>query len=250
MTNLDLSLGYAFDDENRVSFQVQKLNKLPNHNYNLYQSGYIAYNWHNDFKNEKINNLKFDAETKWLNATVQYSVLNDKLYFSNNSTDVNLLLVTPKQYAGTINYLSVKASKEFTFGKFALDNTILYQKVQQSAFILNVPEFLTRNSLYYSDDVFKRAMFLQTGLTLNYFTKYYGNDYNPLIGEFYVQNQTKIGNFPMFDFFLNAKVKQTRIYFIAEHFNSLFSAQNYFTAPNYPYRDFTIRFGLVWNFFQ
>ncbi|HBK84363.1 MAG TPA: hypothetical protein DDZ41_12365, partial [Flavobacterium sp.] len=25
---------------------------------------------------------------------------------------------------------------------------------------------------------------------------------------------------------------------------------NYYTAPNYPYRDFMVRFGLVWNFFQ
>src|SRR4029077_7857036 len=131
-------------------------------NYNLFQSSYIAYNWFNDFKNEKINYLKFDAQTEWLNATVQYSVLNDKLYFSNNSTDINQLLITPKQYGGTINYLSVKASKEFTLGKFALDNTLLYQKVQQSGSILNVPEFVTRNSLYFSDDVFKKAMFLQT----------------------------------------------------------------------------------------
>ncbi|WP_353888582.1 putative porin, partial [uncultured Polaribacter sp.] len=23
----------------------------------------------------------------------------------------------------------------------------------------------------------------------------------------------------------------------------------YFSSPNYPYRDFTIRFGLVWNWF-
>ncbi|MBP6414795.1 MAG: hypothetical protein KA450_15240, partial [Bacteroidia bacterium] len=35
------------------------------------------------------------------------------------------------------------------------------------------------------------------------------------------------------------------------HFNSAFSATNtFYSAPNYPYRDFMIRFGLVWNFFQ
>ncbi|NDK19012.1 MAG: putative porin, partial [Zetaproteobacteria bacterium] len=28
-----------------------------------------------------------------------------------------------------------------------------------------------------------------------------------------------------------------------------FSGYNYFSAPNYPYRDLSIRFGLVWNFF-
>jgi len=35
----------------------------------------------------------------------------------------------------------------------------------------------------------------------------------------------------------------------AEHFNSSFTGYDYFSAPNNPYRDFVIRFGLVWNFF-
>ncbi|MEN0010776.1 putative porin, partial [Flavobacterium nitrogenifigens] len=120
----------------------------------------------------------------------------------------------------------------------------------QDSPILNVPELVTRNTLYFSDYFFKKAMFLQTGITFNYFTKYFANDYNPLIGEFYVQNQKEIGEFPMFDFFINAKIRQTRIYLKAEHFNSSFTGNNFYSAPSYPYRDFMVRFGLVWNFFQ
>jgi hypothetical protein len=93
-------------------------------------------------------------------------------------------------------------------------------------------------------------MFLQTGITVNYFTKYYANDYNPIIGEFFVQKNKQIGDFPMLDFFVNARVKQTRIYLKAEHFNSAFTGNKYYSAPNLPYHDFMIRFGLVWNFFQ
>ena len=93
-------------------------------------------------------------------------------------------------------------------------------------------------------------MLIQTGFTLNYFTKYYANDYNPVIGEFYTQTETKIGAFPLIDFFVNARVKQARIFLKAEHFNSAFTGYNFYAAPNYPYRDFMVRFGLVWNFFQ
>ena len=93
-------------------------------------------------------------------------------------------------------------------------------------------------------------MFIQTGIVFNYFTKYYANDYNPLLGEFYVQNEKKIGAFPMFDFFINAKVRQARLFLKAEHFNSSFTGYNFYTAPNYPYRDFIVRFGIVWNFFS
>ncbi|WP_117434312.1 putative porin [Leeuwenhoekiella sp. MAR_2009_132] len=34
-----------------------------------------------------------------------------------------------------------------------------------------------------------------------------------------------------------------------KHINSLVSENNYYSAPRYPYRDFTLRYGLVWSFF-
>jgi hypothetical protein len=49
--------------------------------------------------------------------------------------------------------------------------------------------------------------------------------------------------------FFNAQVRRTRIYLKVDNVTSGFSKKNYFSAPNYPYRDFTVRFGLVWNWF-
>ena len=122
--------------------------------------------------------------------------------------------------------------------------------VSQEEKILNLPQFVTRNSLYYTDKIFKKAMFIQTGVTFNYFTKHYINDYNPILAEAFVQNNNEVGNFPMMDIFINARIRQARIFLKAEHFNSGFTGNDFYTAPNYPYRDFMIRFGLVWNFFQ
>lgn len=254
LSDLDAIMQYELNEETLLSFQYRNLNKLPNDNYNLYQSSYVNYNWSNDFKNEKINSLIVNANSSWVNLSVQYSTFNDHLYFADVSTAEQIALrqqiIAPAQYSNTINYLSVKASNEFKFGKFALDNTILYQKVDQSDFILNVPEFLTRNTLYFSQDMFRKALFFQTGITFNYFTNYYGNEYNPVIGEFFVQNQKEIGNYANFDFFFNARIQRTRIYFTLEHFNSSLSGYNFYSSPNNPYSDFIIRFGLVWNFFK
>ncbi|MFV8364959.1 putative porin [Flavobacterium sp. XS1P27] len=254
LSNLDAKLEYDFNDETQFSFQYQNINKLPNSNYNLYQSSYVEYNWSNDFKNEKINSISANAITPWVDAEVQFSVLKDHLYFNEVSSSEQALaktqIVAPSQYDGTINYLSVKVSRELIFGNFALDNTILYQKVDQQDAILNVPEIVTRNTFYYSNYLFKKALFLQTGISLNYFSSYYANDYNPVIGEFFVQNDKQIGNHPNFDFFINAKIQRTRIYFKAEHFNSSLTGNNFYSSPNNPSRDFTIRFGLIWNFFN
>ena len=254
LSNFDAQLKYDWNDQIQLAFQYQNLNKLPNNNYNLYQSSFVQYNWSNNFKNEKINVIKAKALTPWVNAEFQFSVLNDHLYFENTSSNEQksqrTLILAPKQFNGTINYASIKASREFQFGKFAFDNTILYQKTEQSDLILNVPEIVTRNTIYYTTYMFKKALFLQTGVTLNYFSNYYANDYNPVIGEFFVQNEKEIGNHPNFDFFVNAKIQRTRIYFKAEHFNSSLTGNNFYASPNNPSRDFTIRFGLIWNFFN
>ena len=250
LSNLDANLQYDWNEDVQLSFQYQNVNKLPNNNYNLYQSSYVGYNWNENFKNEKINALSAHALTPWFNASLQVSTLSDHLYFKNEATDPTQQIVRPNQYDGTIKYLSIKASKEFKFGKFALDNTILYQKADQQDAILNVPEIVTRNTFYYSSNMFKKALFLQTGISLNYFTSYFANDYNPVIGEFFVQNKKEIGNYPNLDFFVNVRIQRTRIYLKAEHFNSSLSGNNFYASPSMPYSDFMIRFGLIWNFFQ
>lgn len=254
LSDLEAKLRYDLNAKIQFDFGYKNINKLADNNYNLYQSSYVEYNWANSFKNEKINAINANVYTPWLNAEVQYTVLKDHLYFEDVSTPDQIAsqtqIINPAQYAGTINYFSVKANREFKFGKFALDNTFLYQKVSQDDLILNVPDFVTRNTLYYSTYFFNKALYFQTGIIFNYFTKFYGNDYNPVVGDFFVQHNKEIGNYPTFDFFINGKIRQTRIYLKAEHINSSFSQNNYYAAPNNPYRDFTIQFGLVWNFFQ
>lgn len=248
LSDLDLKLEYAFDDENQITIGFQKTNKLPNHVFNLFQSAYTNYNWKNDFKNEKTDHFQVAATTKWLDASIEWSRLQDRLYFENTSTTA--LITLPKQFEAAINLAAVKIEKDFSFRKFSLANTVLYQKVAQSERILNLPKLVLRHTLYYSDVLFNKAMDLQTGFTVQYFSQYAANEYNPLLGEFFVQSEVEIGNFPVVDFFVNAKIKQTRIYLKAEHFNAAFSKSNYFASPSNPLVDFTIRFGLVWNFFQ
>lgn len=250
LSNLKATLQHDWSDTVQFSFEYQNSNKLPNNNYELYQSSFVSYNWSNEFKNEKINAISVNAVTPWFQASIEFSTLKDHLYFENTATDSQVQTVSPTQYKNTINYVSAKLSREFTLGKFALDNTILFQKVDQQDAILNVPQIVTRNSFYYSNYMFKKALYLQTGIICNYFTNYFANEYNPVIGEFFVQNQKEIGNFPMLDFFVNARVQRTRIYFKLEHFNSSLTGNSFYASPNNPYRDFMIRFGLVWNFFQ
>jgi len=238
---------YNINEDALVEASININSKAPNYNFLLYQSDYINYNWENNYNNIDTRQLTFQFKSKKIvDVELDYTSIDDYTYFKKS---INENLVKPNQYNETINYFRVKVSKEIKYNKFTLNNTIRYQTVLDGEGVLNVPEIVTRNTLYYSNHLFKKALYLQTGVTLSYFTKYNMNAYDPLLAEFYVQNENELGGFPRLDFFINAKIKQTRIFLKAEHFNSSFTGNNFYSAPNYPYRDFVVRFGLVWNFF-
>ncbi|MEO1032703.1 MAG: putative porin [Bacteroidota bacterium] len=249
---IDGQLGFQLNKDIYLSGGINVSSRLPNYNYLLYQSDYTNYNWNNfnAFENINTQQLKFRMSSdKYLNASLDISNIDNFTYFNLENVTDELRTIRPNQYDSSIQYLRLKIQKEFRLGNFALDNTIMYQNVVSDVDVLNIPAIISRNTLYYSNEIFKKAMTLQTGVTLNYFTEYNMNGYDPLLAEFYTQNETEIGGFPRLDFFINAKVRQTRIFLKAEHFNSSFTGYNYFSAPNHPYRDFTVRFGLVWDFF-
>lgn len=257
---LNATATYQINENNALSGGIYFSSRLPNFNYLLYQSDYLNFNWQNNAEFEKQQNqtIRFSLDSKkWGILEAEYSAIDNYSFFSSFITDeqrqaelAERAFVRPSQESETLNHLRLKYYKEFSWRKWALANTVLFQEVSQNQQVLNVPQLITRNTFYFSSDVFKKAMYIQTGVTFKYFTSYNMNAYHPLLGEFYVQNEEEFGGFPLLDFFINARVKQTRIYLKAEHFNSLFSEPIYYAAPDYPYRDFVIRFGLVWNFFS
>jgi len=249
---LSTDLDYPITKDINLEVGLNINSRLPNYNLLLNQSAYTNYNWDNKDSFSTINSQQLSAalkSNKYLNLSLDITNIDNYTFFDLESIQNGVKVIKPRQYNQSIQYLRIKAQKEFRLGKFALDNTVMYQNVTSDDNVLNVPNVITRNTLYYTDEVFKKALKFQTGITLNFFTEYNGNGYDPLLAEFYTQNQTKIGAFPRLDFFINAKVRQTRIYIKAEHFNSSFTGYDYFSAPNNPYRDFAVRFGLVWNFF-
>ncbi len=256
---LNASAGYQLNDHYRITASAHASARMPDFNYLLYQSDYVDYNWSNlgAFEKEQVYALQFNLDSDlWGDLTVDYTTVDNYSYFGSAPDNIRVegvenSIVRPVQEGNVLNHTKVTYRKEFRLGDFALNNTVMYQNVSQANEVLNLPQLVTRNTLYFSSDVFKKAMYLQTGVTLKYFTAYTMDAYNPLLGEFYIQNEEKLGGYPMLDFFINARIQQTRIYLKAEHFNSGFSQnRDFYSAPNYPYRDFVIRFGLVWNFFS
>ncbi len=241
---------------------LSKSERSPNFNFILFRSAYNYYNWYNEsLENENISNASFEISYKKLvKIKADYYTIDNYTFFKENANNIDgeiddFRYASPFQSQDQIKYYKIKLENHNKLGKFAIINTVQYQKKEQNIELneletLNVPEWLTRNTLLFSTDAFNKALYLQTGITFNYFTKFYADYYNPLISELVTQNYKMIGDYPRFDFFVNAKIERTRIFVKVEHLNSSSTGYDYYSDPFNPYRDLSVRFGVVWNFFE
>lgn len=252
---INAAASYALPDID-IQAGLNVSSQLPDFNYTLFQSDYLNYNWQNNYNNTKKQELFLKVtSSKYVDLDVTLTTLQDYLYFSENTViDTTGAIIgfnaTPQQESETLGHFVIKAHKELMLtSTIGIDNTLMFQKVTPGDGIINVPAFTTRNTVYYKNALFKKQLQLQTGFTLKYFTAYNMDGYDPVLGEFFVQNREEYGAFPLVDFFINARIRQTRIFFKVEHANAAIGDPTYFSAPRVPYRDLTIRFGLVWDFF-
>ena len=242
-----------------------------NFNFHLFQSDFEEYNWSNaNFINQNTATKGLSLfHPKWGTVAASWSTIDNYGFFNNTTrlADLNKKFkVVALQSDKQIDYFKARFDQRFDFGKFSWVNNVQYQKVTQEENVdeilsgplaLNVPEWLIRSTLMLTSSIFNKALFFQSGATFTFFTDYYADQYNPLIAEFVTQNNTKIGEYPRVDFFFNAKIQSSRIYIKLEnisapieHLIKVDTPYDYYAAPFTPYRDFAVRFGLIWNFFQ
>ena len=242
-----------------------------NFNFYLVESDYKLYNWDNThLENQQFNTRSaFISHPKWGRIQGEWTSI-DNFTFLNNTTPLRNLnekfRVEVLQINKKIDYLKARLDQRIDFGNFSWVNNVQYQKVNQEEdsdallsgpIALNVPEWLVRSTIMLTSSLFNKALFFQSGATFVFFTDYYADQYNPLLAEFVTQNNVKIGEYPRVDFFFNAKIKSSRIFFklenissTIEHLINIDTPYDYYAAPYTPYRDFSIRFGLIWNFFE
>ncbi|MDA9588708.1 putative porin, partial [Flavobacteriaceae bacterium] len=223
-----------------------------NFNFYLVESDYKLYNWDNThLENQQFNTRSaFISHPKWGRIQGEWTSI-DNFTFLNNTTPLRNLnekfRVEVLQINKKIDYFKVRLDQRIDFGNFSWVNNVQYQKVNQEEdsdallsgpIALNVPEWLVRSTIMLTSSLFNKALFFQSGATFVFFTDYYADQYNPLLAEFVTQNNVKIGEYPRVDFFFNAKIKSSRIFFklenissTIEHLINIDTPYDYYAAP-------------------
>lgn len=226
-----------------VQFSFQNVNRTPSYIFNS-NSGFKLDN-NTISKKENITVLSIETHNRRFNLMARNISIANYTYFKD--------FYHSDQYDGLVNITQFTASSKTPFGK----HWNLYSdfSVQQTAGNnpIKVPLFYTRQRLAFEGKFFKNLN-LSTGADVSYNTPYKANNYSPVLGSFFPQDEITISNLPTIDLFFNFTIKSFSTFVKAENLNTatfnggLDFLNNSFAAPLYPTPGFLLRVGIQWRF--
>lgn len=241
---IDGYLEQALQKDRNSYFRVNALIELKETDpfFNRYTGNHNI--WENDFKAEKTIQVRGQYINRRLRTELGMDWTNRFSYVYFDTT------ATPVQTSKALIVLTAWGREIFRLGHFHFDQTVYFQKSTQEE-ILSLPTISLYSHNYFQHDLFKKALFLQTGIDIYYHTKFYSDNYMPSIMQFYNQREQKTGGHPKIDLFLNLRIKRADIFVKYEHANYLLKDHgNFFSAFNYPINPAVVKFGIKWDFYD
>ena len=231
----------GLSDNNIAGIKTSIIRKRADYLLSEYSSNNFC--WINSFSKEVFSDLElyYTNEYRKFYAGLSYTSVKNFVFFDS--------LALPDQYEGTVNVVSVNMKKNFKSGKWTFNNELVLQYTENED-VIRIPVLSTYNQISREGSLFKGSLDTRIGLRIHYNTGFYAYSYMPATGQFYLQDEKMLGNYPYLDIFLNLKVKRTRFFLIYEHFNSWFMKNNYFHVLHYPMKSAFFKFGLSWSFYD
>ncbi len=152
----------------------------------------------------------------------------------------------PAQKSGNIQVLSARIKQDFIGRHFGWENEAAYQ-LSNDKDVLPLPQLSAYTNLYLKF-ITAKVLTIQMGANMYYHSSYYAPYYEPATQQFQLQDELKIGNYPLINAYVNFHLKQARFYIMAYNLSSKFVTPNYFSLPHYPLNSMVLKFGIAVTF--
>jgi hypothetical protein len=218
-------------------------NETPDYYLQRYSSNH--YVWNNDFSKQYRLHISGEIAypTKWIKPRLKVSFENitQPIYFDTDGM--------PKQMDGNIQVLAADLQLNITTPWINLDNSIVYQL--SSSDKMPLPTITLYNNLYYHG-TWVKVLDVQIGVDMRFFTQYYAPVLNPALGQFCIQNEQQVGNYPVMNAYANFYVRKLRLKLFVQyqHLNESFMNKQYLEMPSYPMAPDMFRAGIAWHFYK
>ena len=206
------------------------------------------YSWENNFNSSFVNNLnaKINLENRFItfSPSINFYTIKNHIYFvGDNHLQADQVI--------SFNQFIVDLKLKLLKNKINFDNKFTYNISSNSARgILNFPKQTLYSKLYYNGIWFNNTIPVQLGTIISYRSEFYGDAYDPITQNFYVQNEFMLERYLRFDLFFTMQVNNLRIFLKMNHFNQFDSFDGYFVTPYYPAQKKVLDLGVRWYFFN
>lgn len=228
-----------------LHLQLSHEEKRPDFLLTKYYSNHFK--WVNYLQEENERKLLFNVRLlkRRLHLAFSLNHLDNYIYFGED--------MKVAQHDKEILVFGAELNKKFTFWKnFNFDLNVLSQYTATE--FIDVPELSIKTDFFYTRDFY----FPKTEGTLKFYggvsgrihSKYYAPSYSPAIGQFFLQKERLIGNYPVIDVFVGMRISRFLFFVRMDHVNSGTRGVSYYSALDYPMRPRNIRFGVSWNFYN
>ena len=226
--------------------RLQRVVSLPNHITQSFSGNHYA--WENNFdaisSNELYGKANLDLGSFIFQPFASAKSVSNFVYFDQQ--------VNPAQESGSFEVLSTGFDARFTFFKrVTLKGKLLFTNVSgDGADKYRVPDIFSNAQLFYENILFDGNLQLQVGLDGHWKSTYKANAYDPVIQQFYLQDDIDVNSFPIVDFFANLKINRGRLFIKYHNLFQLSQGFGYLPTPFYPGLSNTLDFGFMWAFYD
>ncbi len=204
-----------------------------------------AFRWDSTFANLKVYNayaytdLKFKQFTLKPSADISY--ISGYIYFDKNAF--------VQQSKPDIFIARIGLGVDYKWRKFSSANQIFITSSESK--IITFPNTFI-NSRFAVDLLFRKKLFIQTGLEFNYQSGYNGNAYMPVTQQFFLQDKQEIQGYVQADVFADMRINRVRIFFKFAHANHRLPlmGNGYYAAPGFAGMGRVLAFGVHWLLFD
>lgn len=207
------------------------------------------FEWNNNFATPSSDLLKGSLiyKNKFMRVEPFASVTNvqNNIYYDYDKK--------PAQATGSAQILNFGLNLDFSLAKKVFwENEAIYTDVTGDAEAVNtfrIPELFINSRLYYGSYWFDEKIYVMFGVDGHYKSDYYAPAYNPVVQQFYLQDDFLIPSYLVLDAFLEFQVVHVSVFLKMEHINQP-PSNGYFVHPHYIGQPRIFDAGVRWMFFN
>ena len=222
------------------------------------------YTYNNGFRWNNPTTLTSLVNVVTINA-FGYTSLKIKNLTLRPSIDVNK--ISDYIYFDALSYVAqtknndifiVRAGLGFDFkkGKFSTTNQIFItptsfsnSKEEELKQLIRIPPLFINSRLAY-ELLYKKKLYIQTGVELHYKSGYYADAYMPAIQQFHLQDKQEILGYLQADVFADMRINRVRLFLKMAHVNQGIFNGGYYASPGFAGMGRTFEFGVHWLLFD